>query len=234
MEIIITRQLLTFLESNNHFSHHQYGFRKARSTADLLADAVHVWSSALESSGESRVISLDISKAFDRVWHKGLLAKLPISGLYHTFIQLIGSFLSDRSIIIRMDGFLSILHAINSCVLHGSISSPVLFILLINDLLTSPSSDIHSFANDTFLRYSFSLNPHDHASTDIPLHRKISASPLSNDLTIFEKCGKDNLVSFIQIKTKQAVIFYKQNQNVPSVLPYEWRWTRHFNFFHTT
>ena len=70
METIITKQLLTFLETKNLPSDHQYGFRKASSTGDLLAYAVHVWSSALESSGESRVISLDISKAFDRVWHK--------------------------------------------------------------------------------------------------------------------------------------------------------------------
>ena len=87
METIITKQLLTFLETNNLLSDHLYDFRKARSTGDLLAYAVHVWSSALESSGESRVISLDISKAFDRVWHKGLLAKLPMSGLHHTLIK---------------------------------------------------------------------------------------------------------------------------------------------------
>ena len=84
METIITKQLLTMLETNNLLSDHQYGIRKARSTGNLLAYAVHVWSSALESSGESRVISLDISKAFDRVWHKGLLAKLPMFGLHHT------------------------------------------------------------------------------------------------------------------------------------------------------
>ena len=104
-ETIITKQLLTFLETNNLLSDHQYGFRKARSTGDLLAYAVHVWSSALESSGESRVISLDISKAFDSVWHKGLLAKLPMFGLHHTLIKWIGSFLSDRSIAVRVDGF---------------------------------------------------------------------------------------------------------------------------------
>ena len=68
-------------------SDHQYGFRKARSTGDLLAYAVHVWSSALESCGERKVISLDISKAFDRVWHKGLLAKLPMFGLNQTLIN---------------------------------------------------------------------------------------------------------------------------------------------------
>ena len=83
-DTIITKQLLTCLETNNLLSDHQYGFRKARSTDGLLAYAVHVWSSALESSGESRVISLEISKAFDHAWHKGLLAKLPMFGLNQT------------------------------------------------------------------------------------------------------------------------------------------------------
>ena len=216
METIITKQLLTFLETNNLLSDHQYGFRKARSTGDLLAYAVHVWSPALESCGESRVISLDISKAFDCVWHKGLLAKLPMFGLHHTLINWIGSFLSDRSIAVRVDGFLSNLHSINAGVPQGSVISPVLFILFINDLLTSTSSSIHSFADDTFLSSSFSFNPNDHASTDIQLDRNISASLLSNDLTVIEKWGKDNLVSFNQSKTKQAVISRKRNQNFPT------------------
>ena len=217
METIITKQLLTFHETNNLLSDHQYGFRKARSTGDLLAYAVHVWSSALESSGESRVISLDISKSFDRVWHKGLLAKLPMFGLHHTLINWIGSFLSDRSIAVRVDGFLSNLHSINAGVPQGSVISPVLFILFINDLFTSTSSSIHSFADDTFLSSSFSFNPNDRASTDIQLHRKISASLLSNDLTVIEKWGKENLISFNQSKTKQAVLSRKRNQNFPAV-----------------
>ena len=191
--------------------------RKARSTGDLLAYAVHVWSSALESCGEGRVISLDISKALDRVWHKGLLAKLPMFGLHHTLINWIGRFLSYRSIAVRVDGFLSNLHSINAGVPQGSVISPVLFILFINDLLTSASSSIHSFADDTFLSSSFSFNPNDHASTDIQLHRNISASLLSNDLTVIEKWGKDNLVSFNQGKKKQAVISRRRNQNFPAV-----------------
>ena len=73
METIITKQLLAFLETNNLLSDHRYGLRQARSTGDLLAYGVHAWSSTLESYGESRVISLHISKAFDRVWHKVFL-----------------------------------------------------------------------------------------------------------------------------------------------------------------
>ena len=222
METIITKQLLAFLETNNLLSGHQYGFRKARSTGDLLAYAVHVWSSTLESCGESRVISLGISKAFDRVWHKGLLARLPMFGLHHTLINWIGSFLSDRSMAVRVDGFLSNLHSINAGVPHGSVISPVLFILFINDLLTYTSSSNHSFANDTFLSASFSFNPNDHASTDIQLHRNISTSLLSIDLTVIEKWVKDNLVSFNQSKAKLAVISRKLNQNFPAVLMMNW------------
>ena len=195
------------------------------------------------------MISLDISKAFDRVWHKGLLAKLPMFGLHHTLINWIGSFLSDRSIAVRVDGFLSNLHSINAGVPQGSVISPVLFILFINDLLTSTSSSSHSFSDDTFLSSSFSFNPNDHASTNIQLHRNISTSLLSNDRIVIEKWGKDNLVSFNQSKTKQAVISRKRNQNFPPVLmdgDGHWtldtglwtldtgHWTGHVNFFHTT
>ena len=74
-----------------------------------------------------------------------------------------------------------------------ALSSP-LFILFINDLLTSASSSIHSFADDTFLCSTFSFNQNDHASSDIPFHRNSSISRLSNDLTIIEKWGLDSLV----------------------------------------
>ena len=138
--------------------------------------------------------------------------------LHHTLIKWVGSFLSVGSIVIRVDGFLSNLHSINAGVPQGSVISPVLFILSINYLLTSTSSSIHSFADDTFLSSKFLFNQNDHASTNIQLHRSTSASFLSNDLTVIEKWGKDNLVLFNQSKTKQTVISRRQNSNFPPVL----------------
>ena len=85
-------------------------------------------------------------------------------------------------------------------------------------MLTNPYSVPHLCLSSTFLSSSFSFNPNDHASTDIQLHRNISASLLSNDLTVIEKWGKDSLVSFNQSKTKQAVVSRKRNQNFPPVL----------------
>ncbi len=48
-------------------------FRKGRSSGDLLAFLTDSWSSSLRCFGETFAVALDISKAFDRVWHKSLL-----------------------------------------------------------------------------------------------------------------------------------------------------------------
>ena len=217
MEAIITKQLLAFLETNNLFSDHQYGFRQARSTGDLLAYAVHTWSSALESFGGSRVISLDISKAFDRVWYKGLLAKLPMFGLHNNLIKWIASFLSNRSIAIRVDGFLSEPHSINSGVPQGSGISPVLFTLLIHDLLSSTYSSIYSFADDPYLSSSFSSNSPNLSHPNVSSYRNTSASLLTNDLSNIEMWGSDNRVKFNLGKTTQVVISRKHQRDFSPV-----------------
>ncbi len=78
-ETILNRKFLNHLSSFNLLSDHQYGFRKGRSTGDLLAFLTDSWSSYLNRFGETFAVALDISKAFDRVWHKALLSKLPSS-----------------------------------------------------------------------------------------------------------------------------------------------------------
>ena len=63
------------------FSGFQYGFRFARSTADLLTVVSDTITRAFNRSGATRTVALDISKAFDRVWHTGLLHKLKSYGI---------------------------------------------------------------------------------------------------------------------------------------------------------
>ena len=68
---------------------------KARLTDDLLSDFTHLWSSSPRIFKESHVVLLEISKAFDRVWHKSLLAKPPSYGFTPPLCNLISSLLSD-------------------------------------------------------------------------------------------------------------------------------------------
>ena len=68
-ETLLNSHFIKHLESNILLSDHRYGFSKARSTGDLLSYLTHAWSSSLRNFGESFVVALDISKAFDRVWN---------------------------------------------------------------------------------------------------------------------------------------------------------------------
>ena len=61
------------LEKCGLFSDFQYGFRSSQSTADLLSVVSDTVARALNKSGATRAVALDISKALDRVWHAGLL-----------------------------------------------------------------------------------------------------------------------------------------------------------------
>ena len=100
---------------------------------------------------------LNISKAFDRVWHKALLAKLPTYGFTPSFCKLISSFLSNRFISVVVDGATSASFPVSSGVPQGSVLSPALFLLFINDLLYATASDVHSFADDSNLHKSSSF-----------------------------------------------------------------------------
>ena len=104
LKTLLNSHFIKHLESNNLLSDHQYSFREARSTGDLLFYLTHAWSSSLRNFGESFVVALDISKAFDKVWHKALLAKLPAYSFTPSFCKLISSFLSNRFISVVVDG----------------------------------------------------------------------------------------------------------------------------------
>ncbi|XP_048000240.1 uncharacterized protein LOC125237293 [Leguminivora glycinivorella] len=77
----ICQRAMATVKYHQLISDRQYGFRHGRGAGDLLVYLTHRWATAIESKGEALAVSLDIAKAFDRVWHKALLSKLPSYGL---------------------------------------------------------------------------------------------------------------------------------------------------------
>ena len=135
MERVINSQPLKYLEDRLLISDRQYGFRHRRSAGDLLVYLTHRWAEAVESRGEALAVSLDIAKAFDRVWHRVLLSKLPSYGAPEGLCNWVASFLSGRSVRIVVDDFSFYIFSINAGVPQGSVLSPTLVILHINNLL---------------------------------------------------------------------------------------------------
>ena len=96
VEKLVNNKIVDQLEKSGLFSDFQYGFTSSRSTADLLTVVSDRIARTFNRSGATRAVALDISKAFDRVWHAGLLHKLRSYGISGQIFGLISSFLSNR------------------------------------------------------------------------------------------------------------------------------------------
>ena len=106
---------------------------------------------AFNRSGATRAVALDISKAFDRVWHARLLHKLKSYGISCQIFGLISSFLSNRRLRVVLDGKSSQEYPVNAGVPQCSILGSTLLVLYINDLLDDVVCDIAIYADDTTL-----------------------------------------------------------------------------------
>ena len=125
--------------------------RSSRSTADLLTVVSDRIARAFNKSGATRTVALDISKAFDMVWHAGLVHKLKSYGISGQIFDLISSFLSNRWFRVVLDGKCSQEYPVNAGVAQGSILGRTLFLLYINDLPVDVICNIAIYADDTTL-----------------------------------------------------------------------------------
>ena len=146
---------------------------------------------------------LDISKAFDKVWHKGLIFKLEQNGISGKLLILITDFLKNQKQRVVLNGQVSSWADILAGVPQGSILGPLFFLIYINDLSDGLSSNPKMFADDTSL-FSVVHNVYD------------SCNDLNNDLNKISDWAHKWKMSFNPDPTKQAqeVIFSRKKKKI--------------------
>ena len=150
-EKLVFKYLYNHLQDNNMLSSLQSGFIPGDSTANQLAYLYHMFTEALDAGKEVRTVFCDISKAFDRVWHEGLIYKLKAAGVSGDVLRWFQSYLSGRRQRVVLPGSFSEWVYIKAGVPQGSILGPLLFLLYINDIVKNIGSNIRLFADDTSL-----------------------------------------------------------------------------------
>ena len=124
-EKIIAKQVTNFLENNLLLSQKQFGFRKNRSTSDLLLQLTTSWQQSLDKGKYTYVIALDIAGAFDRVWHRGIIARLKSFGTEGDLLMLFENYLKGRKIHVVVNGHTSSEYPIEASLPQGSVIGPL-------------------------------------------------------------------------------------------------------------
>ena len=201
---IIFDGLYNYIVTNKFISDKQSGYRRNDSTVKQLLSITYEIYKAFDKAQDMIAVFLDISRAFDRVWHEGLIFKLKEIGIEGEYIKIVKDFLADRKQRVVIDGKKSDWTSIESGVPQGSILGPLLFLVYINDLIDSVESDIRIFADDTFIFRIF-----DPSSIDA----------LNRDLERITRWAHQWKMVFNPDATKPAIGVIFTRSNVKRVLP---------------
>ena len=185
-----------FLTSNNLLTECNSGFKKLDSTVNQLINIVHTISHAVDNGKDVRMVFLDVSKAFDRVWHRDLLVKLRQLGICDPLLSWVKSYLCNRTQRVVLDGKFSEWKKIESGVPQGSVLGPLLFLVFINDLLDNLTCKVFIFADDTSL-------------LDIVETPEQTVIRLNENLLVVQEWGVKWKVDFNPSKTEELVVSKK-------------------------
>ena len=202
-ERIVFKHIYNHLFSNNLLFKYQSGFRPGHSTPFQLIDIFHHICQSFDQKQYSCMIFCDISKAFDKVWHKGLLFKLRQNGIKGNLLAWICNYLASRKQRVQINSSTSSLLSVNAGVPQGSVLGPLLFLVYVNDIAENLLSLVRLFADDSSLFFS---------ATNL----KDIEGVINHDLALISIWAKKWLVDFNPIKTVAMLFTLRPLDFIPT------------------
>ena len=199
IERCAVNQLISFCDLHSIFYKHQYGFQKGKSTSDALIELTENLYSNLNAKKTTLCILIDLQKAFDTVHHDTLLTKMDVLGVRGLSLDWFRNYLLNRKQYVSIGSAVSNVKTTVIGLPQGSIISPILFLLYINDIPKSSSMKTLLFADDSTFTISDKIPLSILNSLDDQLNR-IKTWCISNKLTI--NAGKTELIKFSNSKNE--------------------------------
>ena len=200
-ERLVFKYVFNFLRDNMLISLHQSGFIPGDSTVNQLAHIYHLLCEALDNKKDVRIVFFDISKAFDKVWHEGILFKLKANGIDGCLLSWFENYLSNRKQRVVVGSCSSEWGEIKAGVPQGSVLGPLLFLVYINDITAEVRSNIKLFADDTTI----------YITVDDPVQ---ASEILNRDLDAISDWAHRWIVTFSPPKTESMLITFKARNNL--------------------
>jgi hypothetical protein len=149
LEKVILTRLVKVTDENSTIPDEQFGFRPKHSTVDQLINVTEFIAKGFGQNQSTGAIFLDVAKAFDTVWHDGLVYKLHAAGVPLAMVRLLNSFLNRRVFHAKIGQVLSTQREIQAGVPQGSVLSPTLYAIFTADIPKPDNTKIALYADDT-------------------------------------------------------------------------------------
>ena len=201
-ERVIANHLYDYLTSNDLINQNQSGFIPGDSCELQLLNVYDSLVKSLDHKDETVIVFCDISKAFDRVWHDGLIHKIETYGITGDLLTWLNNYLRCRKQRVTLNGISSSWLPLKAGVPQGSVLGPLLFLLYINDIADGLQSNIHLFADDVVLYLAKKT-----------IHEAIPT--VQSDLNHIESWARQWVIKFSPTKSEMMVIT-RRKQDLPT------------------